>query len=449
MRLVAYSAAPAAELGVASQSALLDMLRRLGFPTAPDSRRCEGLEEAIDYAQAWLASRGGMNYAADGAVLKVDDFAVQRVLGSVSRHPRWAIAFKAPSEEATTRVAAIDVNVGRTGRIVPHATLEPVPIGGVTVSQATLHNEDYVAERDIRVGDIVLVKRAGDVIPKVLRVVPELRPAGAKRWRMPTRCPACNEPLVRAEGEADTFCVNAACPEQLVRHIEHFAARGAMDIEGLGSKVAVLLVASGLVSDVADLFTLEFEPVNDLEGFAVKRTENLLRAIDAARNRLLSRLIVGLGIRNVGGAVAGELARRFSTIDALSEVETGELEEVEGVGPEIASSVRSWFDSPVNRRVIAKLRRAGVGLVQEPVRDRVAALPLAGKRLVLTGALESMTRREVKALVEDAGGRVVGSVSARTDFLVVGANPGSKLDRARELGVEELSESELLALVRG
>lgn len=452
LRLLAYYVAEPEALGVDSQWGVLAALHSLGFATAMDSRRFEDLEAAIQYADEWLTRREELNYLADGVVLKVDRFALQSVLGAVSHHPRWALAFKPAAEEATTRLLRIAVNVGRTGRLVPHATLEPVPIGGVTVSQATLHNEDYVRERDIREGDTVLVKRAGDVIPQVLRVVPELRPAGTAPWRMPATCPACGEPIARAEGEADWLCVNAACPEQLVRHVEHFASRGAMDIEGFGSKLSEQLVAAGLVGDLADIFQLTPAHLEGLEGFADKKTSNLLAGIEAAKGRPLARLLVGLGIHHVGGTVAATLARHFGSLAALAAAAEADLEAVPSVGPEIAGAVRAWFASEHNRALVARLQAAGVRTadeVQPEAERRVGELPLAGLRFVLTGTLPNLSRDEATALIEAAGGRVVGSVSAKTDYVVVGEAAGSKLEKARALGVGELDEAELVALVDG
>jgi len=468
LRLIAYGVASPEAMGVASQWELLAALRGLGLPTAPDCRRFEDLDAAIEYSVTWMDGRADNNYLADGVVLKVDSFDHQALLGAVSHHPRWAIAFKAPSEEATTRVVAIEVNVGRTGRLVPHATLEPVRIGGATVRQATLHNEDYVRERDIRVGDTVLIKRAGDVIPQVLRVVPELRPAGAVPFEMPDVCPACGERVIRVPGEADTYCENAACPEQLQRHVEHFVARGAMDVDGMGEKLARAFVESGLISDVADLFSLTESDLEGREGFGAKRTSNLLAAIDAAKTRPLRRLLVGLGIRHVGPSAASALARRFGTLRALADADPEDLEAVDGVGPETAGAVQAWFEVPRNRELIEKLERAGVrmdadeGVTGSAVASGVgsgpdsesggagaagAALPLNGKRLVLTGALPNLTRDEARDLIEGAGGRVVSSVSSRTDYVVVGSEPGSKLERARELSVPELDEAALLDLL--
>jgi DNA ligase (NAD+) len=447
LRLLAYYVAEPAALGAASQWQVLAALRALGFPTAMDSRRFDDLAAAVDYAEAWLARRADLNYLADGMVLKVDDFTVQAALGAVSHHPRWALAFKPAAEEATTRVVRIAVNVGRTGRVVPHATLEPVPIGGVTVSQATLHNEDYVRERDIRAGDTVLVKRAGDVIPQVVRVVPELRPPEAVAWRMPAACPACGEPIVREPGEADWLCVNAACPEQLVRHVEHFASRGALDIAGLGEKLAQQLVAAGLVQDLADLYSLTAEQLLTLEGFAETKAANLLAGIAAARARPLGRLLIGLGIRHVGGTVAAALANHFGSLDALTAADETTLLEVPGVGPEITTAVTAWFASPHNQALVARLRAAGVRTADADRPAPAPAGPLTGKRLVVTGTLPTLSREAARALIEAAGGKVSDSVSAKTDYLVVGESPGSKVDKARALGVAELDETALRALL--
>jgi DNA ligase (NAD+) len=448
LRLAAYSVAEPEALGVEGQWELLGVLRSLGFPTFDDSRRFERLGDAIEYAEEWLQRRPELNYLADGVVLKVDSLGAQSMLGAASHHPRWAVAFKAPSEEATTRVAAIAANVGRTGRIVPHATLEPVQIGGVTVSQATLHNEDYVTTRDIRVGDTVLVKRAGDVIPQVVRVVPELRPDGTEPWRMPKTCPSCGEPLVRSEGEADTYCTNASCPAQLIRHVEHFAARGAMDIDGFGSRLARQFVEAGLLHDVAGFYSLEFDSVNAEDGFAATRTQNLLQAIEESKDRPFGRLLVALGIRHVGGAVATALAGDFRSVDALAAADGDALLAVEGVGPEIADAVRAWFALPRNRSLVERLRAAGVRIADpehEP-QPHPADRPLADLRFVLTGTLPSLTRADARALIEGAGGRVVGSVSSRTDYVVAGSKPGSKIEKARELDIAVLDEDQLREL---
>ncbi|MCB9177327.1 MAG: NAD-dependent DNA ligase LigA [Caldilineae bacterium] len=454
LRFWAYAVPEGQTLGAAGQFELLGFLRALGLPTNPDSRRFDTLDAAIAYAEAWLARRSELDYLADGMVLKVDRFAAQAALGSVSHHPRWAIAFKTASAEASTRLLAIEVRVGRTGRLVPHATLEPVQLGGVTVSQATLHNADYVTERDIRVGDTVLVKRAGDVIPQVLSVIEALRPDGAAPWRMPDRCPVCGDPVTRAEDAADSFCENAACPAQLVRRVEHFVSRGAMDIEGLGVKLARLFVEAGLIEDVAGLYRLRAEDLEGREGFAEKRIENLLAAIEASKDRPLRRLLVALGIRHVGGTVAGALAQRFGSLDALATAEEEALLEVEGIGPEITASLRAWFGLEHNRQLVEKLRAAGLRMADpEPVGGTDAngeaggPRPLEGLALVLTGTLPTLTREEASARIEAAGGRVVGSVSGKTDYVVAGDKAGSKLAKAKSLGVPVLDEAGLLALI--
>ncbi len=451
LRLFSYGVPDPRALGVASHWDLLAALEALGLPGNPDRRRFDTLDAALAYADGWLARRASLNYLADGVVLKVDGLALQEALGTVSHHPRWAIAYKTASEEATTVVVAINVNVGRTGKLVPHATLAPVGIGGVTVSQATLHNEDYVTERDIRVGDTVLVKRAGEVIPQVVNVVPGLRPPGAEPWRMPADCPVCRQPVTRAEGEADTYCTNAACPAQLVRHVEHFVARGAMDIDGLGEKLVAQFVADGLVVDVADLYRLAPADLEGREGFADKRIANLIAAIDASRARPLRRLIFGLGIRHVGAAVATALAAAFGSLDALAAADEAALTALDGIGPEIAGAVRAWFAVPRNRELVARLAAAGVRTADPdwtPPAPPAAGgaddtRPLAGRTFVLTGTLPTLTRDEAAARIEAAGGKVTGSVSAKTDYVVAGTAAGSKLAKAQALGIPVIDEPTL------
>jgi DNA ligase (NAD+) len=457
LRFWAYGVPDPEALGVATHWAMLEALRALGFPVSPDVRRFDALEPAMAYARDWLARRGQLNYLADGMVFKVDDLSRQAELGAVSHHPRWAIAYKTAESEATTRLLAIAVTVGRTGRLVPHATLEPVFIGGVTVSQATLHNEDYVRERDIRVGDTVLIKRAGEVIPQVIRVLPELRPPDAAPWEMPAQCPACGETVLREEGAADTFCVNAACPRQLVRRVEHFVSRGAMDIEGLGKKLAAQLVEANLVRDVADLFHLTAADFEGREGFAEKRTENLLAAIAEAKGRSLRRLLVALGIRHVGDSVAQALAARFGSLDALAAADADNLQTVEGVGPEIATSLTAWFALPHNAALVERLRAVGLRLADPdwvpPAADTGAGAPgagsdadmrpLAGLTFVITGTLPTMSREEAKAYIEAAGGKVTDSVSKKTSCLLAGEAAGSKLAKAQALGVRVVDEAGL------
>jgi len=420
-----------------SQWEALQYLRSLGFPVAADARRFENLDEAIAYAEDWLARRGQLNYQADGAVIKIDQFRLQDELGVVGKAPRWAIAFKLAEQEGVTRLHEIAVNVGRTGVLTPYAILEPVQIGGVTVSTATLHNADYIREHDIRPGDMVTVKRAGDVIPQVLGPIQELRTGQEQVWQLPTHCPACGEPVLRPAGEVATYCVNARCPAQLIRYVEHFAGRGKMDIEGLGEKVAALLVNRGLVQDVADLYFLKAEQLLELEGFAQKRVDNLLAAIEASKTRPLDRLIYALGIRHVGDTVATLLTQHFSSLDELMAASEDVLQQIPGLGPEIARSITDFFAHASNRRVIEKLKQAGVQTQQvERVTPVTAkALPLAGKTFVITGTLPGMSRQQATALIERYGGRVTDSVSRNTTYLVAGEAPGSKLEKARKLGI--------------
>jgi DNA ligase (NAD+) len=448
LRLLCYSIVTALGKVPRTQFETLGYLKQLGFPVPEEIRRCDDLESALQAAEQLQSRRDSLPYEADGAVIKIDDLALAADLGVVGKDPRGAIAFKFPAQETATRLLDIGVNVGRTGVITPYAILEPVVVSGVTVRQATLHNFDFIAEKDIRVGDRVMLKRAGEVIPYVLGPVREERPSGAQPYRPPRRCPSCSEPLVRAEGEVALYCVNAACPSQLVRNVEHFASRGAMDIEGLGIKVAELLVSQQRVTDVADLYRLQVQDVVDLEGFAEKRAENLVRSIEASRSRPLPRLISALGIRGVGESVAGALARSLRDLDRLSSASRDELQSVEGIGPNLGDAIHDWFRTPRNRTLLRKLRRAGVWPSlgsAEPSRPPT----LAGLTFVLTGTLSGMTREEAKQLIELHGGRTSGSVSRKTSYLVLGESPGSKLDEARRFGVATVNEAGLRKLAAG
>ncbi|MCS7220053.1 MAG: NAD-dependent DNA ligase LigA [Anaerolineae bacterium] len=431
-----------------SQWEALEYLRRMGFPVNPHNRRFEDFQSVVDYCEEWEPKRRQLNYDTDGLVIKIDQFATQERLGYVGNAPRWAIAYKYPSEEAVTRLLEIGVNVGRTGTLNPYAVLEPVRVGGVIVRNATLHNEDYIIEKDIRVGDMVVVKRAGEVIPQVVRSLEELRTGNERVWRMPDRCPVCHEPVVRPEGEVAYYCMNAACPAQLVRLVEHFVSRGAMDIEGIGSKQAELFVAKGLIHDVADIFYLRPEQLLKLEGYKEKRVQNLMNGIQAARDRPLARLLTALGIKFVGSAVAETLARHYRSIDALMQASVDELTQIEGIGPRIAQSVVDWFSRESNRRVIEKLKAAGVRTADEAPATPMAEgpLPLAGKTFVITGTLPTMSREAATEFIIRHGGKVTNSVSRKTDYLVVGSAPGSKLQRAQELGVPIIDEAGLLKL---
>ncbi len=434
-----------------TQWGVLQYLRRLGFPVAEIARRFERLEEAIAYAETWAEKRATLPYEIDGIVIKLDDLQVAADLGFVGKDPRGAIALKFPSQEVTTLLEDIRVNVGRTGVLTPYAVLRPVEIGGVRVERATLHNFDYIAEKDIRIGDRVLVKRAGEVIPYVIGPVVEARTGAERPFTPPAVCPSCGQPVEHFEGEVAWYCVNAACPAQRVRRLEHFASRGAMDIVGLGRKIVEQLVEAGLVEDVADLYTLEKEDLLALEGFAEKKAENLLQAIEASKTRPLGRLINALGIRGVGEVMAEELARRFPSLDALAAASREELESIEGVGPNIAAAIADWFSRPRNRRLLEKLRTAGVWPRGEPAAPSAAggaARPLDGLTFVITGTLPTMSRAEAKAFIQERGGKVTGSVSRKTDYLLAGENPGSKLEKARSLGIPVIDEAALRAMAQ-
>lgn len=446
IRLLCYEIADAQGAIPATQWERLEYLRSLGFPVPEESGHCESIEEAIGAAVGLEERRHDLPYEADGAVIKVNDLSLAGDLGVVGKDPRGAVAFKFAAEEASTQLEDIRVNVGRTGVITPYAVLKPVHVGGVTVRQATLHNFDFIEEKDIRVGDRVMVKRAGEVIPYIIGPIVDARDGSERSYQPPDRCPSCGEPLKQVPGEVAVFCGNAACPAQLVRNVEHFASRGAMDIEGLGSKVAEQLVEAGLVADVADLYGLEGERLLELEGFAETKVENLLAAIEASKDQPLGRLLAALGIRGIGGVVAGHLAATFGDLDRLSEASQADLEALDGIGPNLAEAVLEWFQRDRNQQLLDKLREADVWPTHEVGVEPSEPQSLLGLTFVLTGSLPTFTRSDVTQFIESRGGRVTGSVSGRTDYLVVGESPGSKLDEARERGVAELDEAGLRKL---
>ncbi|MBI1358237.1 MAG: NAD-dependent DNA ligase LigA [Acidobacteria bacterium] len=426
-----------------SQWETLETLGRLGFKVNPHRARLDGIEACVAYSHEWLEKRDSLPYEIDGLVVKVDSMDLQRRLGSTSRAPRWAIAVKLAAQQAETVVEDIDVQVGRTGAITPRALLAPVQVGGVTVSRATLHNEDEIGRLELQIGDKVLIERSGDVIPKVLRVV---EPGKDRRpFHMPAECPVCKTELVREEGEVVRRCVNINCPARLKESIQHFASRKAMNIDGVGESLVEQLVDRGLVGSVADLYKLTVEQVAGLERMAEKSATNVVEAIDGSRKIALARVIYGLGVRYVGERTAQLLADYFGSIDAIAKASKEELEEVEEVGPRIAEAIVDFFAAPRNQELLEQLRAAGLQL--EQARPCGAAGPLNGKTFVLTGTLPELTRDEAAERIRAAGGKVTGSVSAKTDYVVAGEKAGSKLDKARKLEIPVLGQEELLALL--
>ena len=447
LRFFAYAVGPSEGAPLRSQWQALEYFGALGFPVNRDRRRFDDFEQVLAYCREWMARREQLEYEVDGIVVKVDSFAQQRELGVVGRDPRWAIAFKFPAREATSRLLEISVAVGRTGVITPGAVIEPVNIGGVTVRNASLHNADYIAERDIRIGDWVTVKRAGDVIPYIIGPIADRRDGSERAWAMPERCPACGTPLERAEGEVAYRCPNfGICPAQLVRRVEHYVSRGAMDIVGIGEKQAQLLVERGLIKDVADIYTLTAASFAGVEGFAEKKISNLLAAIEASKQRPLARLIVGLGIPFVGEVAAQALAGAFGSLDALMNASAEQIDDAEGIGPVVAASVAQFFGLEPNRALVQKLAGVGVRTDQHVAAARQSD-SLAGKSFVITGTLPSLTREQAEELIKSHGGKLAGSVSKKTSYVVAGEAAGSKLAKARELGVPVLDQEGLLALL--
>ena len=423
----------------ASQSEALAWLGTAGFPVSPAARRLTGVDAVIERCRELEEHRHDLPYEIDGVVVKVDDLALHQRLGQTSRAPRWAIAFKFAPEELSTRLVDIEVSIGRTGRATPFARLAPVFVGGSTVQLATLHNEDQVAAKDVRPGDMVLVHKAGDVIPEVVGPVLSARSPGLPAWEFPTHCSACGGPLVRLAGESDTYCVNLDCPAQRVQRAAHFASRGAMDIEGLGEQRVSQLIRDGLIADAADYYLLTADQLEGLEGFAVISARNLVAAIDASRARPLPNLLVALGIRHVGGTVAQSLSAGFGDLDGIMAATEEEIAASEGIGPTIAASVVGFFGVDANRGFVERLRAGGVSFGTKVTSD----LPqvLAGKSVVVTGTLEGWSREEAEVAITGRGGKSPGSVSARTTALVVGDGPGAaKVTKAEKLGVTMLDE---------
>jgi DNA ligase (NAD+) len=423
-------------------------LRSWGFPVSPRTEVATGPEELVAYHQAVGRERDSLPFDIDGVVYKVNSLALQRNLGFVSREPRWAVAHKYPAQEQVTTVQSIDVYVGRTGKLTPVARLEPVFVGGVTVTNATLHNEDEARRKDVRVGDTVIVRRAGDVIPEVVAVVPEKRQRDAKVFTMPRRCPVCGSEAVREEGEADYRCTGGLfCGAQRKQAILHFAQRRAMDIEGLGEKLVDQMVDGNIIKTLPDLYRIGLAGLTALERMGEKSAQNVLAALEKSKRTTLPRFLYGLGIRHVGEATAKDLARHFGQLDAIMDASVEQLLEVNDVGPVVAESIHKFFQQPHNREVVEQLRACGVTWEEGAAAARTPK-PLAGKTVVLTGTLPTLTRDDAKDLLEAAGAKVAGSVSKKTDYVIAGAEAGSKLDKAQELGVPVLDESGLMALLK-
>lgn len=445
LEIFCYGVGAVTDLEFASHWESLEVLRALGCRVNPDIKPQATVDEIIGYYRDLVDRRHEFSYEMDGIVLKVDDLTLQKRLGEKSRSPRWAIAHKFPATQETTRVLKIDVQVGRTGALTPVARLEPVSVGGVTVSRATLHNEDEIKKKDIRIGDTVLIQRAGDVIPEVVKVVTTKRTGVEEPFQMPVVCPVCRSQVLRLEDEAVWRCVNANCPAQVKERIKHFASKRAFDMDGLGDKLVGHLVDKGLLKSYAELFSLDEATVAGLDRMGKKSAQNLINAIDGSKQITLGRFIYALGIRHVGEHIAHVLARHFKSLGALMSATGEDLVAINEIGPQVSRSVRAFFDNAENQRNIERMiEEAGVTFATD---ETAAEEPLAGQTIVLTGALESMTRAEVKARIEALGGNVSSSVSRKTTYVVAGKDPGSKLDKAKELDIKILDERELKELL--
>lgn len=426
----------------------LELLQNLGFRVNPNRKLCHSLEDVRNYYHNWDKQRRSLPYMTDGVVVKLNSIVLQEQLGFTQKFPRWAIALKYPAEEAPTLVLDITVQVGRTGALTPVAELKPVQLAGTTVSRATLHNSDRIRELDLHINDTVIIRKAGEIIPEVVRVLPQLRPANAQPFQMPTHCPVCNSPVKREAGEAVTRCINSSCPAILKGSLIHWASRDALDINGLGEKLVEQLVDRDLVKSVGDLYSLTPEKLTALERMGTKSAEKIINAIAKSPNQPWWRVLYGLGIRHVGSVNAQTLTQHFTTVEQLSNAKVTEIAGIYGIGAEIAQSVWDWFQVEGNQSLITRLREAGLQLAGE-IKTKTESInqPLSGKTFVITGTLPTMKRDEAKELIQKAGGKVTNSVSAKTDYLVVGEDAGSKLAKAEALGIKQLTEEKLLALI--
>ncbi|EAC5981075.1 NAD-dependent DNA ligase LigA [Listeria monocytogenes] len=445
-----YAVADFGEMGVETHSAGLDMLETLGLKVNKERRLCNSLEEVYAYIEEWTEKRAGLAYDIDGIVLKLNNLEQQRQMGNTVKSPRWSIAYKFPAEEVPTKLLDIELNVGRTGVITPTAVLEPVRVAGTTVSRASLHNEDLITEKDIRIGDTVLIKKAGDIIPEVIKSITEKRSGSEEPFHMPKNCPACDSELVRLEEEVALRCINPKCPAQIKEGLIHFVSRNAMNIDGLGEKVIIQLFSQHLIKDVADLFFLSKEKLLELERMGEKSVTNLLASIEASKQNSLEKLLFGLGIRHVGAKAAKSLAIHFDTMDNLKVADKETLTSINDIGEKMADSIVTYFANEEVHDLLEELKRAGVNMTYTgPKLEDMSEeeLVFAGKTVVLTGKLEKLTRNDAKALIESLGGNVSGSVSKKTDVVVAGSDAGSKLAKAEELAIPIWSEEDLIEYV--
>ena len=446
LKLYLYQIVESSEPLPQTQSGILDYIASFGLPVNPLRWHADNIHQAVEICEKEGLHRHDWAYDADGIVIKLNDLNLSNSLGFSGKDPRGALAYKYPGEEVETTLLDIQVNVGRTGVLTPLALLEPVSIGGVVVKQATLHNFDFIAEKDLRVGDRVLLKRAGEVIPYIVAALPAKRDGSQTAYVPPSHCPSCGSPVERIPGEVAWYCLNAACPAQLTRNVENFASRTAMDIAGLGEQIVAQLVQSGLVRSFPDLYLLSKEPLLTLDKFGEKKAENLLDAIQASKSQTLQRLLIALGIKGIGEVAARKLAQKYGSLDAISHAGLDDLQQIEGVGPNLAESVYEWFRLESNQQMLAQLKELGLNPT-ESTAVSTTKLPLAGLTFVVTGTLEGFSREGISDFILQNGGKVSGSVSSKTSYLVLGADPGSKYEKARQLGVPILSETQLRELV--
>lgn len=447
LNIFIYGTVASGELDIASHYEMLNYLADAGLKINPNIRKAAGLKEIKRYLESWEEKRKDLPYETDGVVIKVNDFAYQRKLGQTSRNPRWAIAYKFPPEEEVTRILDIKVSVGRTGALTPVAVLRPVTVAGSTISHATLHNEDEIRRKDAKVGDWVVVHKAGDVIPEIVKVIKERRDSSQKEFKMPEKCPVCGSDVIKPEGEVALRCTSMACPAQQYERIVHFASKGAMDVEGLGPAIVEKFLDKKLIKDSADIYYLKYDDVFSLENFKEKSTKNLLGAIDKSKKKPLSRLLFAMGIRYVGFHTANVLTRVFADLDSLMHARYEEIEEIKEIGPKIAESIISFFKQEQNLKVIEKLRKAGVNFSLE-LKKVLKKEAFAGKTFVLTGKLNDFSRDEAKEIIENFGGRVTSGVSKSTDAVLLGKSPGSKLDDARRYNIRLISEEEFKKMIK-